>query len=240
MVARRGKLEVMISENGTNFTSAERELRDLVLTLDQIRIKEQVAHDRIQWRCNLPGGSHHGEIFEALIKSAKKALRTILGESRTTDEELLTVVVKVEGNLNSRLLTYCSSDLNDEHVLTPNHFLYGQMAGPLAPRVIDDLAFNPRNRWRITQDLISKCWRRLMKEYLSTLNTQNKWVEEQRNIAPGDVVPMVDPGNPRGHWPLGRIQEIFPGPDKKVRVVLVRTGAKDFVRSITKLCSLEI
>ena len=48
MVARRGKPEVMISDNGTNFTSAERELRDLVSTLDQTRIKEQVAHDGIQ------------------------------------------------------------------------------------------------------------------------------------------------------------------------------------------------
>ena len=48
-----------------------------------------------------PGGSHHGGFFEALIKSAKKALRAILGESRTTDEELLTAVVEVEGILNS-------------------------------------------------------------------------------------------------------------------------------------------
>jgi len=30
------------------------------------------------------------------------------------------------------------------------------MGGALAPRVIDDLAFNPRNRWRFTQDVISK------------------------------------------------------------------------------------
>ena len=29
------------------------------------------------------------------MKSAKKALRAILGESRTTDEELLTAVVEV-------------------------------------------------------------------------------------------------------------------------------------------------
>ena len=78
-----------------------------------------------------------------------------------------------------------------------------------------------------------------MKEYLSTLNTRNKWVEEKRNLAPGDVVLMVDPGNPRGHWPLGRIQEVFPGLDKKVRVVRVRTGGKDYVRPITKLCPLE-
>ena len=239
MVARRGKPEVMISDNGTNFTSAERELRDLVSTLDQTRIKEQVVHDGIQWRFNPPGGSHHGGIFEALIKSAKKALRAILGESKTTDEELLTAVVEVEGILNSRPLTYCSRDPNDEHVLTPNHFLHGQMGGQLAPRVIDDLAFNPRNRWRFIQDLISKCWRRLMKEYLSTLNTRNKWVEEKRNIAPGEVVLMVDPSNPRGHWPLGRIQETFPGPDGKVRVVRVRIGGKDYVRPITKLFPLE-
>ena len=56
----------------------------------------------------------------------------------------------------------------------------------------------------------------------------------------GDIVLMVDPGNPRGHWPLGRIQEVFPGPDGKVRVVRVRTGDQDYVRPIKKLCPLEI
>ena len=79
-----------------------------------------------------------------------------------------------------------------------------------------------------------------MKEYLSIPNTRNKWVEEKRNFAPEDVVLVVDPGNPRGHWPLGRIQEVFPGPDGKVRVVRVRTGGKDYVRPITKLCPLEL
>ena len=80
----------------------------------------------------------------------------------------------------------------------------------------------------------------MMKEYLSALNTRNKWVEEKRNIATDDVVLVVDPGNPRGHWPLCRIQEVFPGPDGKVRVVRIRTGGKDYVRPITKLCPLEI
>ena len=144
MVARREKPEVMISDNGTNFMSTERELRDLVSTLDQSRIKEQVAYDGIQWRFNPPGGLHHGGIFEAIIKSAKKALHTILGESTVTNEELLTAVVKVEGILNSRPLTYCSNNPNDEHVVTLNHFLYGQIGRQLAPRVIDDLVFNPR------------------------------------------------------------------------------------------------
>ncbi|KAL9965144.1 hypothetical protein ACROYT_G028901 [Oculina patagonica] len=162
------------------------------------------------------------------------------GETKVTDEELLTAVVEVEGILNSRPLTYCSSDPNDEHVLTPNHFLYGQAGGQLAPRVVDEIAFNPRNRWRFVHDLINKCWRRWMKEYLSTLNTRSKWVDQKRNVAPGDVVLLVDTSNPKGQWPLGRIQEVFPGPDGQVRVVRVRTAGKDYVRPITKLCPLEL
>ena len=86
MVARRGKPEMMISDNVTNFTSAERELRDPVSSLDQTLIKEQVAQDGIQWRFNPPVGSHYGGIFEVPIKSAKKTLRAILGKSRTTNK----------------------------------------------------------------------------------------------------------------------------------------------------------
>jgi len=197
MVARRGKPEVVISDNGTNFTSADRELRDLVLALDQAQIKENATSDRILWRFNPPGGSHHGGLFE----SAKKALPAILGESKTTDEELLKAVVEVERILNARPLTYCSSDPNDELVISPNHFFHGQMGGQLAPRVVVDIEFNPRKRWRFVQDLISKCWRRWMKEFLSTLNTRNKWVDQKRNVAPGDVVLLVDPSNPRANGP---------------------------------------
>ena len=100
----------------------------------------------MQWRFHPLGGSHDGGIFEALFTSAKRALRAIFRESSITDEELLTAAVKVGGILNSRPLAYCKSDANDDQVLTPNHFHYRQMGGKLAPRVIDDLAFNPRNR----------------------------------------------------------------------------------------------
>ena len=78
-----------------------------------------------------------------------------------------------------------------------------------------------------------------MKEFLSTLNTRNKWVDQKRNVAPGDVVLLVDPSNPRGKWPLGRFQEAFKGPDGHVRVVRVKSAGKEYLRPITKLCPLE-
>ena len=44
----------------------------------------------------------------------------------------------------------------------------------------------------------------------------------------------------RAKWPLGRILEVFHGPDKHVRSVRVKVGSKTLSRPITKLCPLEL
>ena len=90
-----------------------------------------------------------------LVKAAKKAIYAVVGDRDMTDEELITVSTGVESLLNSRPLTYESSDLRDDVPLTPNHFLHGQMEGPFAP----ESTFHPRQRWRKVQDIISRVWR---------------------------------------------------------------------------------
>ena len=35
-----------------------------------------------------------------------------------------------------------------DHVLTPNHFLIGQMGGDFVPGSVDSEPFNPRKCWR--------------------------------------------------------------------------------------------
>jgi hypothetical protein len=132
MIARRGKPEEMISDNVTNFTAANNELRQLVLELDQQKITDKATNEGIKWKFNPPTGSHHGGVFEALIKSAKRSLKAILGNAGISDEELHTAIVEVEGLMNARPLMYASSDPNDEPALTPNHCIYGQ-AGVHSP-----------------------------------------------------------------------------------------------------------
>jgi len=238
MVARRGRPEEIVSDNGTNFVGAERQLRELMAEWDNEKIVDSATNQGIKWRFNPPYGSHHGGVFEALIKSAKKALYAIFGESRLTDEELLTAVTQVEGLLNSRPLTYCSSDPLDEEVLTPNHFIFGQCGGPLAPRVPAEILHSPRNRWRVVQSMMAKFWTRWSKEYLAAQQQRRKWKEVQEELKIGDVVVMYDPGRPRASWPLGRVADTFPSEDGHVRTVRVVSRGKEYVRPITRLVPL--
>lgn len=68
--------------------------------------------------------------------------------AEVSDEELETIFVGVESLLNSRPLTTVSDDPNDNLVLTPNHFLIGQMGGDFVPESVECTPFNLRKRWR--------------------------------------------------------------------------------------------
>ena len=129
---------------------------------------------------------------ESLVKVAKKTLKAVVGNAGLTDEELQTAIKEEEALMNSIPLTYEGADPRDEPVLTPNHFLVGQLGGQLAPQVTDDVAFNPKHGWRLIQDLLKLFWKRSREECLSTLNTRKKWRKAKDNLKVGDEVLAVD------------------------------------------------
>ncbi|XP_028398828.1 uncharacterized protein LOC114522356 [Dendronephthya gigantea] len=140
-----------------------------------------------------------GGVFEAMIKSAKKALRAIVGEADITDEELHTAMCAVEGLLTSRPITYVSSDPNDLTPLTPNHFIVGQLGGQFAAEAVDEEEYvKPTKRWRRVQQLIGQFWKRWIREFLPSLNIRNKWYHHKRNLKEGDVVLVVEANAKRG------------------------------------------
>ena len=79
-----------------------------------------------------------------MIKAAKPAILAILQDADITDEELQTCFTGVESLLNSRPLATINDDPNDEPVLTPNHFIIGQMGRDMVPDSVDMIEFNPR------------------------------------------------------------------------------------------------
>ena len=239
MVNRRGLPQWVLSDNGTNLKSGEREIRELEQQLDEEKIKDSTSHHGIKWDFNPPSAPHFSGVHEIMVKSAKRAIYAILGNADITDEELHTAITGAEALMNSRPLTYQSSNVADSEPLTPNHFLIGQMGGRFAPESVDYTPYSPQKRWRRVQELVRHFWTRWMKEWLPNLNATKKWKEEKKDLKVGDLVLVIESNTTRGSWPLGRITEIFPGKDGHVRVVNVQIGNKTYRRPIHVLCPLD-
>ena len=229
----------MLSDNGTNFVGAYNEIKKIFEERDQNKIQSSTAKHHVKWTFNPPLAQHHGGVFETMIKSAKRAVFNILSRADITDEELHTAFTGAENLINSRPLTYASSDIKDEIPLTPNHFLIGSTSGKFISETIDSTDYHPKKRWRKVQELMKHFWKRWMREWLPGLAGRNKWHRTYRDLKVDDIVLVITPDGQRGKWPIGRITKIFPGIDGHTRVVAVKIGDKEIKRPISKLCPLE-
>ena len=104
MTSRRGYPQETVSDRGTNFVGADRELRELVSGMDTNKIQDQTASKGVKWCFNPPLAPHVAGVHEAMVKAAKKAIRAILSNADINDEELMTTFIGVEALLNSHPL----------------------------------------------------------------------------------------------------------------------------------------
>ena len=79
-----------------------------------------------------------------------------------------------------------------------------------------------------------------IRECLPVLSIRRKWLTVERDIQVDDVVLVMSPKTPQGHWTLDRIVEIYPDKDGHVRVAKVQVGREELLRPITKLCQLKL
>ena len=132
----------------------------------------------VKWTFNPPYAPNFGGIFKTMIKAVKRAILAILGTADVNDEELITAFTEVESLVNSRPLTYQSANPEDDTLLTPNHFLQGQMGGKFAPEVDEEIGYNPKKRWRRVQELTRHFWHRRMNEWIPSLSARKKWFQQ--------------------------------------------------------------
>lgn len=241
-IARRGLPSVILSDNATNFLGARNELKEIYdffkLHNKLNSIKGFLADTQVKWKFIPPRSPHWGGLWESHIKSAKYHMKRIIGLSTFTYEQFVTVITQIESILNSRPLCPLSNDPSDLGSLTPGHFLVGRSLISLPDK---DVCEVPQNRLkfyqRVTQ-IQQQFWRRWSVEYLNMLQKRPKWLLPQRNLEVGDLVLVKNDLTTPLKWPLARIIEVFPGQDKKVRVVNLKTSNGEFTRSIAKVCPL--
>ena len=94
----------------------------------------------------------------------------------------MTIFTGAESLLNSRPLTYQTSNPEGETPLTPNHFLHGQIGCQFAPSAVDETQFNLKKQWRRVQELVQHFWQRWLKEWLPYIGKRTKWFQKKRRI----------------------------------------------------------
>lgn len=243
-ICRRGHAHSLKSDNGTNFVGSKRELEELRTLYNKEnmkRIEDFCLEEKINWSTIPPRASHFGGEWEAGVKSIKYHLKRIAGNALLNYEEMLTLLIQIEGILNSRPLYAMSTDPNDLNPITPAHFLIGRSITCLPEPDFTETAANRLTRFaRITQ-IRQHFWKRFSVEYVTSLQQRSKWFKTKPNIELNQLVMLKEDGLPSFKWKTGRIIKLFPGKDNVTRVVLVKlANGQELKRDTKKICVLPL
>lgn len=236
----RGTPKRIRSDNGTNFVGASRELREAIDMLDHAAIQRELGVDRIEWIFNCPSHPEAGGCWERLVQSVKRILSCTVKEIAPKVETLRSLLFEAANIINSRPLTHLPVAGDEDEPLTPNHFLLGCASSTQTPGPDDNKLMCMRKQWRVAQALKNRFWKRWLLEYLPDLTRRAKGHAEQPVLRIGSLVLICDDNLPRGQWRRGRVIEVYPGPDGRVRIALIKTADGELKRPVSKLAVLNV
>ena len=172
-IARCGKPRLIMSDHGTNFVSAHRELQEMYDFLSEQSVVGEISDfcstQNIQWKFIPERAPHFGGLWEAAVKSMKFHFKRVIGDTKLDFEELTTVLTQIESCLNSRPLTSLPTHDDGIEALTPGHFLIGQSLESIPDSSFSYRSFSLLKRWDLCQSIVHHFWKRWSNEYFVSL-----------------------------------------------------------------------
>ena len=225
LIATRGNVRQIPSDNGPNLVGVEQELIHAFNEMDYTKIQDFLQNnnaDWIQWERNPPAAIHMGGIWEHQNRSARCILASLLqthGDS-LDEETFQTLMAEKEAVFNSRPLTV--ETINEGQgfkPLSPNNLLTTTSKVVMPPlEVFRRLDLYCRQRWRRVQHITNEFWCRWRKEFVRTHQERQKWTTKNRNFRIIDIV-LLKEDAPRNRWPLCKIIKTNPDDQGTVRSV---------------------
>ena len=217
-VGRRGRPEMIYSDNAPNFKAADRELKQMYRKIDFKAVKNAgilgAKSSPMQWQFSTEKAAWTNGITERLVQSVKRALRPTLLREVVSFERLEAILIGIEGILNCRpLATASSADPDLAAPITPSLLMYGKNMLPLedpprAMRIDESHMPDITRSMKVRQRFLNAFWRRWRKEYLTRFDVAKCWSKPQDNkLNVGDVVVIIDPDSLRNDWRLARVIE---------------------------------
>ncbi|XP_066946103.1 uncharacterized protein [Macrobrachium rosenbergii] len=193
-IARRGTVQEIRCDNGTNFIGTRNELNKAWSDLNQNKIQNKLLYMNIDWKLNPPMASHMGSVWERQIRTIRKVLSALFYDHGTCldDESFRTLLCEVEYIVNSRPITTCSDDPDDMEPLSLSQLLHMKSPKRLIPGPSQPEYVYSRKRWCRVQYLSDLFWSRWKREYIVSLQQRPKWNKQQRNTREGDIVLLKD------------------------------------------------
>ena len=237
-IARRGRPEIIYSDNATTFKAAANWVRQV---RQDEKLNNLLADLAIEWRFNLSRAPWWGGQFERLIGLFKNAFYKSIGNGILRWTELEEVVLDIEVAINNRPLSYLEDDIQLP-VLTPNSILH------INPTHLPELEGHrvPEKDLRKRAKFLLKCkqamWNRWTREYVRSLREQHRLVRPKKTPQPsiGEVVVIKEEQKPRNVWKLAVVNQLITGRDGVVRAAKLKTGNGHLERAIQHLFPLEL
>ena len=241
-VSRRGKPSVMYSDNCKTYKAAAKELNKIVNGLDWNKINDKMTQKSIEWKWSTERAAWTNGLTERLVGLLKYHLRIIFDKNKFTKIQIATILAECEMMVNNRPLSAISE--SDEVLpVTPSELVTGRKLEPLPvqiPKSVLDSEPKYIGKWKTRRTIQNNFWKKWRHNYLLNLSVTRKWKQGQPILKEKDVVLLMDKNLSRGHWKLGRIEEVIRGRDSVVRQAIVQVaGGGKVKRHLRQLALLE-
>ena len=231
VIARRGNIKVLYSDNGTNFVGCANELKKAYKEMDNERIQsftQILGGDLVRWIRNLLAASHMGGFWERQIRSAHAILSSLLStHGKSLDEEsLLTFVAETEGILNSQPVTVETiGDPTSDLPFAPSNILTMRSKVVMSsPENFSRPDLYCWKRWRRFQHIVNEFWSCWRKEYLQSLQSRRKWQNEKINFSGADIVLVLQGESVHNQWPMEIGIQVFNDSNGYIQSIKLRMG----------------
>lgn len=147
----------IFGDNRSHLRGADVSLRRIICRRDQNKIGNHFKERGCEWRFSPPRVGHRGGVWESIIRSIGRILRTLLFQNVLIDEALQTFLTEAERLINNKPLVKITDVPGSLEAHTPNTLLlvYNGLS-------FDDFSMDKsllyNKRWKEAQRLITAFW----------------------------------------------------------------------------------
>ena len=240
-ISRRGKPDMIYSDNAKTYKATDKELAKLYRTIEWDKVGEKAAERGISWTYSCSRAPWENGLTERLVKSAKRCLKTTLGNAKVSFIGFQTLLAEIEGLLNDRPLIAPSLD-KYEATITPSILCNGRHLGSLPfVKANKELQVTSLGRFHAhRKKIMMHFWNRFRHDYLLQLQA-SKFANrlETPILEVGQVVLVRNDNLKQGKWQIARIQSVIKSRDNLPRRVILKTPTATIERHINRLALLE-